>query len=102
MNSFDGAPATAVKRVHGDYTPSSGHARLQRLQEDAFVNLPKPPRKVSSSTHNQKGRFAFVNIWQSVDSANPVLSDPLAIAACDSINLEDAWPYAMMFQDREG
>eukprot|EP00965_Chrysotila_dentata_P103324 3410410-Pleurochrysis_carterae.AAC.1 len=92
LNSLDGKSAAgAVVRVHCDYTPSSGPVRLAALAEGGQVDLPKAP-----------SRFAFINVWRNIDREHPVLTNPLAVCAADSVDLSDAWPYLMMYEKRTG
>jgi len=92
LNSLDGKSAAgAVVRVHCDYTPSSGPVRLAALAEGGQVDLPKAP-----------SRFAFINVWRNIDREHPVLTNPLAVCAADSVDLSDAWPYLMMYETRTG
>lgn len=95
LNSLDGKSAAgAVIRVHGDYTPASGPVRLQRLVDDGTVAL----RGEASGA-----RFAFVNVWQSIDERHPVLQHPLALCRPRSIEYAaDTWPYHMHFAERTG
>lgn len=91
LNAIEGqSKAGAVVRVHGDYTPASGPKRLGILNDSGKIDA-KAPR-----------RFAFVNVWRSVDHEHPVMANPLAVCSTSSIDLQDAWPYLMMYEDRIG
>jgi hypothetical protein len=116
LNSLDGkAAAGAVIRVHGDYTHSSGPARLRQLIDDGTVAA---DARVGAATGGANGgaatggansgaatgganggahdgaagpsregpsRFAFVNWWQSIDANSPVLQHPLALCRPRSV-----------------
>ena len=79
LNSLDGKSAAgAVIRCHGDYTADSGPLRLRKLIDDGTVALP--------SGQSSLPRFAFVNVWQSIDAHHPVLQHPLALCRPRSID----------------
>jgi hypothetical protein len=98
LNSLDGrSVAGAVLRVHGDYTAASGPVRLNRLLDDGVVRLPGGGDAWSGE------RFAFVNVWQSIDAHHPVLQHPLALCRPRSVDYpRTTWPYFMHFEHRIG
>ena len=76
LNAADGASAAgAVLRVHGDYTADSAPTRLAQLAAAGAITVEPAP-----------SRFAFVNVWRSVDQQQPVLSHPLALCRPRSID----------------
>ena len=81
-----GGSAAPVPRVHCDYTAESAPRRLQQLVADGlFHNLQSsgPEAAISDEEIERfvSGRFAFVNVWRSIDREQPVLQKPLAV--CD-------------------
>jgi hypothetical protein len=51
-----------------------------------------------------KGRFAFINVWRSIDteSGRPVEQKPLAVCDERSVHDSDRFLYELIFQDRVG
>ena len=47
-------------------------------------------------------RFAFINVWRSIDESNPVMEKPLAVCDERSIRAEDKLLYYLKFPDRTG
>ena len=48
------------------------------------------------------GRFAFINVWRSIDDEHPVLQNPLAVCDENSVPDEDRFLYELRFPDRTG
>ena len=48
------------------------------------------------------GRFAFINVWRSIDSEHPVMQQPLAVADENSIREQDRFLYELRFPERTG
>ena len=48
------------------------------------------------------GRFAFINVWRSIDDEHPVMQQPLAVADENSVPDEDKFIYELRFPDRTG
>jgi len=96
LNSLDGkSVAGAVFRVHGDYTTASGPVRLQRLVDDGTV--------AGDRGITETDKYAFVNVWQSIDPHSPVLSHPLALCRPRSLDYRSGtWPYYMHYETRVG
>merc|ERR1712216_98165 len=49
-----------------------------------------------------EGRFAFINVWRSIDPENPVMQKPLAVCDENSVPAEDKFLYELAFPDRTG
>merc|ERR1711948_101831 len=47
-------------------------------------------------------RYAFINVWRSIDRENPVYRMPLAVCDEKSVQDEDRFLYELMFPDRTG
>ena len=48
------------------------------------------------------GRFAFINVWRSIDDEHPVLQSPLAVCDENSVPESDRFLYELRFPDRTG
>ena len=48
------------------------------------------------------GRFAFINVWRSIDPDHPVARNPLAVCDENSIDDDDKFLYELRFPDRTG
>ena len=46
------------------------------------------------------GRFAFINVWRSIDDSHPVMQQPLAVCDEKSVAEEDRFTYELRFPDR--
>ena len=86
LNAADGGSAAPVPRVHCDYTASGAPRRLQQLAEEGIysrirlrVLMPDEAAALAA------GRFAFINVWRSIDATHPVMQQPLAVCDEDSV-----------------
>ena len=77
-----------VRKVHGDYTPTSGPQRVRDLiaEDEADRWL--------------KGRFAIINVWRPI--AGPVQTAPLAFIDTTSTLPEDFRTVDLVYPDRRG
>ena len=48
------------------------------------------------------GRFAFINVWRSIDDEHPVMQQPLAVCDENSVPDSDRFTYELRFPDRTG
>jgi len=93
--------AGPVTRVHVDYNEVSAPKRLQQLAERpgyTGVQLRADAEKVLGSGQ----RFAFINVWRSIDPDHPVLQCPLALCDPRSVDANDWISYEMVYPDRIG
>jgi glutathione S-transferase len=83
------------RRVHCDYTEASAHRRLLQLGRDGSLVRPRPGNGGQALTESNveefisDRRFAFINVWRSIDTDNPVLKSPLAVCDSTSAKQED-------------
>ena len=47
-------------------------------------------------------RFAFINIWRSIDAEHPVYQKPLAVCDCNSLHPEEYMIYDLAYDSRTG
>ena len=97
--------------VHGDYTLTSGPARLRELSRPPSGNdtlrpfLPEgrsliPPTSVERSLA-QAGRFAIINVWRNI-GAEPVATDPLGLCDARTVEPADLVVFEIHYVDRVG
>jgi len=103
LNAADGGSAAPVPRVHCDYTASGAPRRLQQLAEEGIysrirlrVLMPDEAAALAA------GRFAFINVWRSIDATHPVMQQPLAVCDEDSVPEADRFTYELRFPERTG
>lgn len=103
LNAAAGGTAAPVGRVHCDYTKDGAPLRLQQLGA-AGIRSRLRGRELSAAEVEElaAGRFAFVNVWRSIDPDHPVMQSPLAV--CDEASVPDAdrFLYELRFPDRTG
>ena len=81
--------AAPVPRVHCDYTADGAPRRLEQFEGGKeFVESGK--------------RFAFINVWRSIDREHPVMQMPLAVCDENTVPEEDRFLYELHFEDRIG
>ena len=83
LNASAGAATAApVPRVHCDYTATGAPRRLLQLGEEGiYSRLRGRTLTTDDVAELAAGRFAFINVWRSIDAEHPVLQKPLAL--CD-------------------
>lgn len=97
------AAAGSVIRVHCDYTADSAPLRFRQLgHKESYTGA-----KVSLSTVEDiiasGKRFAFINVWRSIDRENPVHVKPLAVCDWTSIDPDnELLLYELVYKDRVG
>eukprot|EP00929_Paragymnodinium_shiwhaense_P115689 TRINITY_DN84712_c0_g1_i1.p1 TRINITY_DN84712_c0_g1~~TRINITY_DN84712_c0_g1_i1.p1 ORF type:complete len:340 (+),score=63.79 TRINITY_DN84712_c0_g1_i1:46-1020(+) len=103
LNAQAGGSAAPVPRVHCDYTATGAPRRLEQLGSAGIHSLQKDgklsPEEMDSIL---AGRFAFLNIWRSIDPVNPVKRNPLAVCDERTVPLADRFLYELRFPDRTG
>ena len=103
LNAAAGGAAAPVGRVHCDYTKDGAPLRLKQLGAEG-INSRLRGRELTEVEVEElaKGRFAFINVWRSIDPDHPVMQSPLAV--CDEASVPDAdrFLYELRFPDRTG
>ena len=84
-----GGSAAPVPRVHCDYTAEGAPRRAQQLIAEG-LSFPNSDGVVSAEEAQAllNGRYAFVNVWRSIDPKRPVMQKPLAV--CDERTISEA------------
>ena len=122
--SNDSSVAVTVNRVHCDYTATSAPKRLHQLwtaaldaEEDDEEENGENGNSIRNTlldaftqhhmnlivNQNYSKRFAFINVWRSIDVDSSVLQKPLAVCDCRSVNYEeDLLLYELHFPERVG
>lgn len=103
LNAAEGGSAAPVPRVHCDYTATGAPRRLMQLGE-AGIHSRIRNRTLTEDEVAElaAGRFAFINVWRSIDDEHPVMQQPLAVADENSVPDEDKFIYELRFPDRTG
>ncbi|CAK9088403.1 unnamed protein product [Durusdinium trenchii] len=92
-------PATFV---HADYNERSAPQRLQQLaQTPGYTGVLLPAEDVQKVLSSGQ-RFAFINVWRSIDPLNPAFDYPLSLCDPRSVEEEDWMNYEMVYPDRVG
>jgi len=103
LNAAAGGSAAPVPRVHCDYTADGAPRRLHQLGEEGIVSkLRGRTLTAAEAAELASGRFAFVNVWRSIDEMQPVLQQPLAVCDERSVPESDRFLYELRFPDRTG
>jgi glutathione S-transferase len=92
-----------LKRVHCDYTEASAHRRLLQLGRDGSLVRAGSGQALTESNVKEfisGRRFAFINVWRSIDTDNPVLQSPLAVCDSTSAKQEDRLLHELHFPNR--
>lgn len=84
----DPGASRPVRRIHNDYTASSGPKRLAELLGDTHSSL------------LADGDFAVVNVWKPI--TGPVETAPLALADAQSVAPQDFVAADLAYADRTG
>lgn len=95
----DATSAAPVPRVHCDYTSTSAPRRLAQLGKEG-ITLDGHLLTECEVEALEQGRYAFINVWRSIDTAAPVLCNPLAVCAEASVQVSDRMLYELIFPDR--
>lgn len=93
LNAAAGGSAAPVPRVHCDYTDAGAPRRLRQLAADGLLG---------DEDADAIGRFAFMNVWRSIDREAPIKRSPLALCDCSSVPAADRFVYELRFPDRTG
>jgi len=103
LNAAGGGSAAPVPRVHCDYTATGAPRRLTQLgKEGIYSRLRGRMLTEDDVAELASGRFAFINVWRSIDDEHPVMQKPLAVCDENSVPDEDRFLYELRFPDRTG
>jgi len=103
LNAAAGGSAAPVPRVHCDYTAEGAPRRLMQLgKEGIFSRVRERELSEAEVAELAEGRFAFINVWRSIDDDHPVMQKPLAVADELSVPEADRFKYELIFPDRIG
>ena len=98
-----GGAAAPVPRVHCDYTVNGAPRRLLQLGEEGIYSRLRGRTLTSAEAQElSNGRFAFINVWRSIDDVHPVMREPLAVCDENSVPDDDRFIYELRFPDRTG
>mmetsp|Transcript_5730 Transcript_5730/g.11258 ORF Transcript_5730/g.11258 Transcript_5730/m.11258 type:complete len:604 (+) Transcript_5730:71-1882(+) len=104
LNATAGGSAAPVPRVHCDYTATGAPRRLSQLgKEGIYSKLRNRMLTEEDVAELAAGRFAFINVWRSIDDDFPcVMQKPLAVCDESSVPDDDRFLYQLRFPDRTG
>ena len=106
LNAADpSGEAAPVQRVHCDYTEKSAPFRFWSLaRKGGLLMVGNEPieKEIVEQVLAEGKRFAFINVWRSIDQENPILTNPLAVCDARSVPETDRIRYEMKFPDRRG
>jgi len=90
-------------QVHCDYTAAGAPRRLKQFQDEGmYSRLRERNLTVEEAEELSKNRFAFINVWRSIDPLNDVMRMPLAVCDTNTVSPEDHFLYELRFPDRTG
>lgn len=92
--------AAAVRRVHCDYAVESAPRRLRQLASSGSYTGTRLSGDELKAI--EEGRYAFVNVWRSIDDEHDIEECPLALCDPASVDSGDYVPYRMVYPDRVG
>lgn len=102
LNAQAGGSAAPVPRVHCDYTHEGAPRRLSSLAKQGLVTADGEALSEEDAKKLAEGRYAFINVWRSIDPAAPVMQKPLAVCDEASVHPDDKFLYELRFPDRTG
>jgi len=104
LNAQKGGAAAPVPRVHCDYTADGAPRRLAQLaKQGVFSRIRNRDLTEEEVGQLAAGRYAFINVWRSIDPDSPVLQKPLAVLDEKSVDqANDQFVYELRFPDRTG
>ena len=100
-----------IHTVHGDYTSISAPKRLQLLSEapkandvwkDRLGDTPLVDSTLVQEALQGKRRFAFINLWRSIDRENPIQAFPLAFVDATTVHKDELKTLQFHYTDRVG
>ena len=75
---------------------------LQLGEEGIYSRLRGRTLTSAEAQELSNGRFAFINVWRSIDDVHPVMREPLAVCDENSVPDDDRFIYELRFPDRTG
>ena len=103
LNATKGETAAPVPRVHCDYTINGAPTRLAQLgQQGLYSKIHNRELTQDEMQTLLSKRFAFINVWRSIDADSPVMRNPLAVCDESSVSSSDKFLYELHFPDRIG
>ena len=100
--------------VHADYTKTSAPKRLHDLSNPPKLNDVLRPKLFAQNKQSLldpnivqealdgKRRYAFINVWRSIDAQNPVMNPPLACVDATTTTVDDLRTFKIHYVDRVG
>lgn len=100
--------------VHADYTRISAPRRFLDLSNPPKLNDVLRPKLLAQKKNSLldptvvnealegKRRYAFVNVWRSIDTVNPVKNTPLACVDASTASMNDLRTFKIHYIDRVG
>ena len=115
-NKSDIAPQiqNPASLVHADYTHVSAPKRLNDLCKAPKVNDVLRPKLLAQNKNSLlnpdmvrealegKRRYAFINVWRSIDTEYPVKDCPLACVDASTASMKDMRTFKIHYVDRVG
>jgi len=103
LNAVAGGSAAPVPRVHCDYTADGAPRRLALLGAEGIFSRVRGRMLTEAEVGELAARrFAFINVWRSIDDDHPVMQQPLAVCDEASVSKDDHFLYELIFPDRVG
>ncbi|KAL9187077.1 hypothetical protein ACHAXT_010797 [Thalassiosira profunda] len=100
--------------VHADYTKVSAPKRLEQLSQPPKMNDVLRPTLLAQKRSSLldptmvqealegKRRYAFINVWRSIDPEHPVKNPPLACIDANSVTADELRTFQIHYVDRVG
>ena len=100
--------------VHADYTKTSAPRRLNDLSNPPKLNDVLRPKLIAQNKKSLldpsivkealegKRRYAFINIWRSIDTKNTVKNPPLACVDATTTTIDELRMFKIHYFDRVG
>ena len=100
--------------VHADYTKTSAPRRLNDLSNPPKINDVLKPKLIAQNKKSLldpsivkealegKRRYAFINVWRSIDNENTVKNPPLACADATTTTIDELRMFKIHYVDRVG
>ena len=113
-NAGDSTVQVPLGLVHGDYTATSAPRRLAQLAQPPQINdahyRPAASQQaallddatVVQQALDGRRRYAFINVWRSIDKTHPVTSYPLAVCNATTVRPSDLRTLQIHYAQRVG
>ena len=100
LNAAAGGSAAPVPRVHCDYTADGAPRRLAQLGAAGIYSHLRGRELSGEEVEKLAGRrYAFINVWRSIDGEHPVMQKPLAVCDENSVADTDRFVYELRFPE---